>query len=243
MRALWRRRSRQGHSPKSRFLAPSLCKNGEGTDLVEGFGQDFRKGFGHLAIPKGRREAVQRLQKAAKKRAEAAAVTAAPCRRLRAGAVLQRTVGRRGALASGWRRGRLGRLGGGGLSLGLGLTLHVAGLVAALGLVVCERTKEAVVRNCLKDRALIMRATTLRSGRRVDRCRQSPSTTPAYFQFVHPAMSEVAAYGDLRTKLVSPHTSFRSGAGEIHLCIRMRFRCSRQDDRYERLAAMPASAV
>lgn len=104
------------------------------------FGQNFRKGFGHWpaepsVIWKGRRKAVQRLQKAAKKGAGAAAVTAAACRRLRAGAVLQRTVGRRGALAASWRRGRLGRLGGGGLGLGLGLTLHIAGLVAALGLV------------------------------------------------------------------------------------------------------------
>lgn len=120
-------------------------------NLAEGFqalGRDFfRKGFGHWpaepwAIREGRRKAVQRLQKAAKKGA------AAPCRRLRAGAVLQRTVGRRSALASGWRRGRLGRLGGGGLGLGLGLALHVPGLVAALGLVVCERAKEAVRNGC-----------------------------------------------------------------------------------------------
>lgn len=116
-------------------------------------------------IWKGRRKAVQQLQKAAKKGG-----TAAPCRRLRAGAVLQRTVGRRGALAASWRRGRLGRLGGGGLGLGLGLTLHIAGLVAALGLVVCERAKEAeeVVRNECKGRTLIMRATTSR-GRQTSR--------------------------------------------------------------------------
>lgn len=64
----------------------------------------------------------------------AEAVSIARGGRLRARAVLRRSVGRCGALASGRSWCRLGHLGGSCLGLGLGVGLHLAGLVAALGL-------------------------------------------------------------------------------------------------------------
>lgn len=66
--------------------------------------------------------------------------------RLRAGAVLRHSVGRCGALAAGRSRRRLRHFGGSCLGLGLGVVLHLAGLVAALGLAFCERKEEKVVR-------------------------------------------------------------------------------------------------
>lgn len=64
----------------------------------------------------------------------AEAVSIASGRRLRARAVLRRSVGRCGALATGRSRCRLGHFGGSCLGLGLSVGLHLAGLVAALGL-------------------------------------------------------------------------------------------------------------
>uniref|UniRef100_A0A224Y5C9 Uncharacterized protein n=1 Tax=Rhipicephalus zambeziensis TaxID=60191 RepID=A0A224Y5C9_9ACAR len=64
----------------------------------------------------------------------AEAVSFARGGRLRAGAVLRHSVGRCGALATSRSRRRLRHLGGSCLGLGLGVVLHLAGLIAALGL-------------------------------------------------------------------------------------------------------------